>query len=230
MASLLTPSQLFLKAHNNRAVLEGEDRCHWCATPCKRLLPHDDVIQIPFTRTNTTAKCPSNSYICMGCWMYRRKRVTVRYLSGGFQDGQSATDHSWWLTDTDAFAIRPDDYHTLYAHLLKPPIRFSLMLKTNGHNNLLQCGVANENAIINASTRLFYTVNGTPFAYTPSELEQGLRGGPEGKEAGVAELMRILGPYSFPVEEEVVRGKGRPPKGEEDLGKVRKVIAKSGGK
>lgn len=227
MSRQLLASDLYARAHSVKN--EGEDECHWCGAPCRRFYIHDDVQQIPFTRSRSTARRPANSYICQGCWHWRRRRVTVNFLGGDFLDLQTAADHSWWVTERGAYAVRSgDDFGLLYDLLLKPPLRFLLSLVEGSTRNELQLAVCNDVPEILADTRLTYTLNNIPHVYTIYELEQALLGGVQGKEPGVQALIRFLGPLSSPNKEEVIqpkRDRGRPPP--LDDGRVtKKVIRK----
>src|SRR5258708_35845025 len=105
----------------------GPDSCHWCSSACQKLLTHDDVIPMPFVKSRHPTKRPGNGYICLGCWLWRKKRTTITYLAGGYKDGQTAKDHSWLITETTANVIASEeDFNKLYGFLVKPTGSFAL--------------------------------------------------------------------------------------------------------
>ncbi len=190
---LLTGSDLFALASDTRNA--GEEMCHYCGSACGRLLTHDDPPPVPFVRTKSVAKYPRNPFICNGCWVWKRKRVTVTFLgSGKYQDNQTAADHSWWLTPAEAKAIHPASHPALYPLLLSPPPQFAMALRTDPTiPTYLQCVEANDNEEVLADTPLRYTVNNVVHTFTVYELEHALRHGLNGKAAGVRELVKLLG-------------------------------------
>lgn len=192
----------------------GPDRCYWCGAPCPRLLPHDDPRPTLGMKANPHARCPGNQYQCNGCWLFARKKVTVRWVAGDFTDGLTPARLSWWITPNAAAGIRPGpDSHAMYAILLRPPLRFtlSLLAGTNQPPNRLQMALANDHREIKAGTPLTFTINGIPFAYTVYELEEALKtGDASGCEPGVRELTKLLGDYP-PLKPQKIEKQGRPP-------------------
>lgn len=209
----LLASELY--AHSEGTSCAGELECHWCSAPCGRLWPHDDLPPIPFSRgTNNRfhAKRPGSFYICNGCFLFRRKRVTVRFWDKTFLDGKCPVNFSWWFSPaTGPVAVRPGDGRHFYPTLLKPPLKFCLGLMDEPHQaNHLQLMVANHLHVIRANSALAFTVNGVGFRYTVYELGEALRSKDlEGKEPGVRELVRLLGPPSEELHKELL--KNTPP-------------------
>ena len=205
----------------------GRYSCHWCSAPCGNQWFHDDTPPQIGVRVTQGARRPANPYICIGCWLFRRKRITVSFLRSEkgeftFRDGQSPTRHSWFVTEQCARAIETPDFQLLYATLLSPPKRFFLSLldnrtPANGVENRLHLQVANDVEELRADTVLHFSVNNVPLTYTVFELEELLTSAdPEeslaGRSPGVHALYRLLGPYKpTPAEEpKAKRGRGRP--------------------
>jgi hypothetical protein len=165
-----------------------------------------------FIRRISTAKRPANPYCCEGCWMWRRKRVTLQFLDGGQKDIQCAQSHSWWITENGAWAIRPVDSARIYEKLLQPPKRFVLALMVNnvlsgtcpsyekpGLLNQLHLMHANDVGEQTPRTQYIFTVNNIPHSYCPYELEEALReGNGHGMEPGVSALVAALGKRLIP--------------------------------
>lgn len=214
-----------LYAMSQGAKCEGDQECHYCGSACERKWIHDDPKPIPFTKNIFTAKRPSNSFVCMGCWLFRRTRITIRYMNGEIKDRQDPANHSWLITDNDAQTISHMDFPQLYSVLLYPPLRFSLSFITDPNcKNLLQCQVVNDLDCIQANTSIYFTINNSKYEYTIYELEESLKHGGDGKIAGARALVELMGPYNLP--EEKKRKRGRPSKDEElDAAKtVRRTI------
>lgn len=196
-------SELF--AISQSTSCKGDQECHWCSAPCNRGQLHDDdPPMIGIKRNAQMARRPGNPWICNGCRLWRRPRVTINFLNGSFLDGQTARRHSWWITEEGAQAINPEwtkkedwsvTYQMLWTKILKPPLRFCLALLDGPSpiENHLQLCVANDLPVVKASTLLSFTVNGVVFRYSIYELKEALRRGQSGKEPGVGELIRLLG-------------------------------------
>lgn len=243
MLADLTASCLLALA--NGVKNEGPTECHWCGSPCQRFLTHDDLPYSPFIPHTRPAKSPGSSYICLGCWLWGRKRVTVNHFSGGgFTDGQAAIRHSWIITERAAWVIRkPDDYPALYDFLIQPSGSFALTLTTNGNSprpdNFLQLVPANDLAKINNDTLIKFNFNNTTYDYCIYELREAiLDGDATGKRPGIGVLFGLWQP---PVPEgtsghsnrgeALFRKRGRPPsrEGEDTDGrKTKKEIFRSG--
>lgn len=195
----------------------GEDACHWCAASCPRLWPHDDPPRMIGQRVdNRLVKRPSNAYICKGCWLFRRTRITVRFLTADsempFKDIQCPINHSWFITRDGAWGIRKkEDAAALYEILIDPPLQFVLTLISPGQRNHIQIAVLNDLSEITGDTNLKFTLDGAEFAYTPYELEAILTQGPSGVQPGTKALFDFLGPYQLKEKErKITRGVGRP--------------------
>lgn len=226
---------------------EGIHMCHWCGGRCKSTWIHDDPPLVPFTRTKSSAKVPSSLYVCIGCWLFRRKLTTVTFLNGTIKDRQTASAHSLYITETECCAIgkpeppsvlspRPgsfpaskaSDYQLLYERLLNPPLRFALAF-TDPMPNQLQLIAANDCSTVDKNTPLTFTLNNQPQTYTVYELEEGIKKGPEGKMPGVQTLLRILGAYDpvFPLSGVLIKKDvGRPStaKDPQDGRQVKKMV------
>jgi hypothetical protein len=214
MSSPLLASQLYAISQGHTCA--GFHECHWCGGPCDGRLTHDDPPPSIGVRRQP-CKRPANPYCCLGCWLFRRKRVTVSFLAGGYRDGRSPLHFSWWVTEKGAWALDKDDGPDLYECLLDPPSRFFLAMLDGADVNHLQLAVANDNPPKSpADTKLHFTINGIPHDYTVYELTEALTSSSvAGKEPGVAALVKLLGPYEEMSNPGVKgRGPGRPPKGE----------------
>jgi hypothetical protein len=239
----LTASDLF--ALSQGSINDGKIfKCHWCGSPCGTDSPHDDVAPIPFVRSKSTAKCPSQPYICCGCYLWKRPRVSINFLGGTltdekgvernwFRDGQSAQNHSWWITEQGAWAIERLDHPLLWDKLLHPPKRFVLAFKVPEQKNLLQLLVANDPGGIVGDTPLYFTQGGTKYSFSVYELEEAIRYNPTPYGPGVNALFKIMGEvpkevkkkYPKPLERKV---DGRPPALPESRSVTKKVITASG--
>lgn len=233
MSEITAPS-LFALAQST--LNDGADRCHWCGSPCPRQWPHDDRSTDPFTPRRSTAKLPGNTYICRGCWLWRRKRVTVTFLSGKQLDRREACDHSWWIVEEGAWGVSKEDNEEVYLRLLCPPVRFTLcLLNQYGGQNLLHLAHVNDNYQVKADTPLYYTLNNTKMEYTVYELEEALKHGTDGKHPGVRALIDFFGHFQISSGAnqetiEVKRNRGRPPKRETPDDKpIRRLITDRSG-
>lgn len=219
----LLASELYATSQGHSC--SGKEECHWCSAPCGRLDPHDDGLPtLAQYRPRTLAKRPGNAYVCRGCWLWRRQRTTVFFLSKGFRDGRCAMDHSWWITGEEAWAVRaPEDARALYEHLLEPPLLFCLAL-ADGERNHLQQAVVNDLDEVRADTPLRFTLNGIVHEYTVYELEDALRSNdPAGRRPGVGALMRLFGGHALPPRDERKKP-GRPRQDYEADNPHKKVI------
>jgi len=230
----LRASEIFARSQSARC--EGDDRCHWCGAPCRggaAGLRHDDPPPIPFVRSKSSARHPNGRFVCVACWLWRRRSVTVCYLPAGFRDRRFAPDHSWWITEHGAWGLRPESAEALYGLLLKPPTRFVLALREGACDNWLHLAVANDNPVVKADTPLHFTVNNIPHSYTAYELEQVARHQHAATPPGVAALIRLFGPpppIAAVVPEQ--RGRGRPTVASRDpvdARETKRVISRSGG-
>ena len=200
-------SELFALTQTNKCA--GDLECHWCGGPCGRLLTHDDVqIRIPFVKNASTAKRPDNPYVCTGCWLFAKKRSTVNFLDGSYQDGQALAKHSWWIASGSTIAVKPLDGKLIYDKLLSPPLLFSMCLLNQGGANRLHEATVNEFVEIKAETELHFTMNNLVMSYTVYELRYALESGDAtGTEPGVQTLVGFFGPCKLEVKE---KKQGRP--------------------
>ena len=235
MTPTFTTSELFARSQGAQCL--GNLECHWCGSPCSNLWPHDDDPPIPFVRSKSTAKRPGNSTICVGCWLFRRRRITIPFLRGNtFRDGRCAVDFSWWITDKGAWAIENEDKPALLDHLLLAPCRFAMSLLRDNRANLLQLAVPNENPEVKAETPLHFTVDSVPYTYTIYELKRAIANhDANGKHPGVRAILDWLGEEALPAPNptlgetpEQKRGRGRPTKAQSDETLVKQVICLSG--
>jgi hypothetical protein len=192
MATSVAPasaSELFALSQGKPCV--GPEQCHWCYAPCARRWVHDDPAPVPFVKSLQGAKNPSGMFVCEGCWMYRRKRLTVYKLNGDFKDGRSPREHSWLITADSARVIDEKDGPELYEILINPPGPFVLSLRQNAdtHIHLARVAVPDK-----PNTFLHFTVDNVAHKYSPYELEQAAVSGVEGKEPGVRALSLLFGP------------------------------------
>ena len=215
----MSAPQLYAASQGTRC--EGKYECHWCGSPCDDLHRHDDPPPVPFVKYKSTAKRPNANWVCRGCALFRRKRVTVPYMSGGYSDGKSAADYSWWVTPQGAYAVLQEHHAALYDHLLAPPLHFCLALRQK-EKVLLHLAAVNELSEIKATTPLAFTLDNKAMEYTVYELEEALRQGTQGRIPGARALVEALGPFDLAAKRE----RGRPRKEEEPLERSRRVVAK----
>lgn len=193
-------SQLYAKANGTQC--KGTDKCHWCGAPCERVWQHDDRPPLPFSRQKSLAKYPAHAYICVGCWLWRRRAITVNFLSEGYQDQQTPANHSWLITLSGCKAIRSLDHPQLLDRLLEPHPKFVLSLldrpvATSGKplatlNQLQYCEI-NWQEEVRFDTPLKFTINNVTYQYTVYELQKGLVAEePNGTLPGVRELLRLF--------------------------------------
>lgn len=220
-----------LYAYGCGTVCLGDEECHWCSAKCKRHWLHDDPPRPQYVKPvlPITSKRPGNSYICTGCWHYRCKSVTVRFLSGKVKDRQSPCNHSLFLTDDGSLGIdktNADDCVRLYEMLMKPPLTFSLMIHA-GIPNLLQYATVNEYKEVRANTKLQFTLGNVPYEYTVYDLENTLKHPTMGgNEPGVQALLREYGrPECFTEKEEKKLRGGQVKKMEESASHVSRVVS-----
>lgn len=204
-------SELFAKSQGT--VCSGPWRCYWCGSGCSEDWLHDDGPPVPFLKRNGLARCPSEPWICVGCFLWRRPRVTVPFLTidndPPFKDRQCAVNHSWFVTEDAALAIQ--NPAALYQKLLAPPKRFFLsLLSDKEQKNHLQLCEVNDFPEVRADTPIAFTLDNIKHTYTVYELEEALRSEPTGKEPGVQAIMRTLGPYTLPPRPQPEKKRGRP--------------------
>lgn len=207
---IMLASELFAISKSSQCV--GKHECHWCGAACSDLFVHDDEIPAIGTNVKKHAKRPGTHWVCMGCYLWSHKRITVRFLNNKeLKDNQQHKKHSWWITAEGAWAIRPQDFDVLRKNLIDPPGRFVLAFLEQKQDNLLQLMQCNDNKEIKADTELFFTVDGVIMSYCIYDLEDSiLTGEINGKSAGVRYLMQKLN--WPPPPEKGPRGPGRPPK------------------
>ena len=210
-----------LYAYLNGYKLEGDQLCHWCANKCTRNWIHDGSPIVPFTKYISTAKRPTSQWMCGACTLWKRPKITVKFLDDTFKDGKCSPNFNWWISDTECRAI--PDYtilNPIYEKLLNPPLMFSLILSNpkDRVKNELHLATFNKNEKVLADTELKYTLNNKECFYTIYELTEALKNGLEGKSPGVRYLINLFGTYDInegKVKSEEKRKRGRPPKIEE---------------
>lgn len=211
---ILTAPTLYALAEGDRC--EGDLECYWCGAPCGRQFPHDDRPAMPFVKADRRfVKRPGSAFTCRGCWLFRRRRITVRFLSDAepkFLDIQCPLNHSWVVTERAAYGVRPDrDAAALYELLLDPPLRFALSLIVNEKTNPIQSAPANNLTEIKGDTPLSFFCDWAGFTYTVCELEHVLlTDKPDGAMPGTRLLYSLLGPYQLKEERSERRKRGRP--------------------
>jgi hypothetical protein len=227
-----------LFAISQGAINKGVCECYWCGAGCSQLYRHEEPpLVLGIRRGPQGPKRPANPYICMGCWLWRRKRVTVEYLDKSMQDIQSAPNHSWFITESNAWALRVKEASFIYEKLLNPPLRFVLSfvinnpvlsgkldLPNNTSNHLHLCEV-NDFLEIKNNTPLHFTINNILHKYSTYELEEALKtNNTQGREPGVRALVEMLGSHSL---EKQVNGRGRPKLEDQHSLRVNKIITES---
>jgi len=224
---MVLASQIYAQSQGIQCI--GPDRCHWCGAPCERqpYFKHDDRPYLPFEKHLEPSKNPGGSYICQGCWFWRRPRQTVHFLSGGFKDTQAPKNHSWLITENGSWVISQKDWEALYGFLLKPTGSFALSIKAGDKSpeNLLQCSIGNDLSVIDANTPISFTVNNSSHQYTIYELEEAIKAGKDGKDPGIGILFSLASPPKILVEKQEKRGRGHPSK--EDRSEDGRIASRS---
>ena len=206
-------------------------RCHWCGAACDDQWPCLDIHWShlnPGQKRPIWAACPGEGWMCKGCWLFKRQRITIQHLDGTWTDRKKTEDFSLWMTESGCWGVKPDQGNFLWPLLLDPPLRFCLaLLDGPGHVNHLQLMTTNDNVQgIKSTQPLLFTVNSVKMAYTVYELEQALQAGnTDGTEPGILALVRLLG---WPPAEK--RGRGRPRKEETNEQRVKKQTVSASGK
>jgi hypothetical protein len=211
--SVLAP-ELFATAHGVKSV--GAEQCHWCGTACDRSCLHDDTPPIAFHKLTSSARYYSGNWICAGCQQWRHKRHTVFFQDRTYRDCVSPQNYSWWIEETEAFALRTPDLK-FYQKLLQPPLTFCLSLSDGSVPHLLHTSLVNQHVEIAADSKLRFTFNNIPQYYTVYELEEALKTTEKGKTPGVQLLIRLFGRPILKLEEALVPEvkdavRGRPKK------------------
>lgn len=224
----LTASDLFCLSQGTKN--GGSEKCHWCNSACIKLYRHDDPGPRAFVKQPERlwqVKCPTSLWMCLGCWMWKRRSVTVNFLDGRLADRQRAEDYGWLITAENAWAIRKQDSENLLKLLRSQiPLCFSLSLIEKDKNKL-QCMTVNDHQKITGETRLSFTLDGKEHHWTPFELEDAIAHGSNGKEAGTRFLAGLV-PEEKPSlalgKEEGNGTGGRPLKEKEQLTKLKSVV------
>lgn len=188
----MTSSELYALSQDTKCT--GNLECHWCGSPCQQLWTHDNYSILPYKHNLYPCKKPSNPYICIGCWMLRRKRVTIPFIDGTYKDGQCPIHFSWLITRdfSTSISISLDTHKKrLVDFLIKPPLQFCLSIITRSPNNLQMCKI-NDFQEIKLDTSLLFYVDGIEFQYSVYELEQAKIHGPEGMSPGTNWLVKYL--------------------------------------
>lgn len=220
----LSASDLFAVSQGSANL--GSYECHWCGSKCMQDWRHDEPPSVPFVKNKNQARYPANHWICIGCWLWRRPRVTVSFLDGSYKDGQTASNHSWWVTDKDAKAINQSCKSMLHSVLLKPPNSFVLSLKDPSYQNNLHLAVANDISVIKADTILYFTLNNVVSSYSVYDLETALKDKEACQSPGVRLLLDWFSPWEVQ-QRSKVQSVGKP-KEIMVTETTKKIIQKSG--
>lgn len=207
-----TASDLLARSHAGENF--GPEGCHWCGSPCTRTLIHDDPYPILFQKTKTFARNRNSIYVCTGCWTYRWKKVTVRYLTGGYVDGSTLSKHSWLMTLEGTFALKTPETarESLYKILLEPPAVFALSFLEVREENWIQSASLNFLSEVRGDTVLKFTVDNAEQSYTPYDLRVALETG-NVPSPGVATLIRMVGEWGGMLRAEDWKPAGVTPQG-----------------
>lgn len=194
-------SQLYAISQGGRC--EGKESCHWCRGPCTQLWRHDDLPFMHHVKSAQLPRNPAGHFVCSGCWLWRRKSLTVNFLGGGHKDRQETKSHSWLLTTSQSIAINDKSGIEAMARILSPVLPFSLSIVTSDRvPNLLHLMLVNDQKEATAQTPFQFTIDHALYTYTVYELEEGIKNGGDGKSPGVRELLRLYGkkdgPLTFP--------------------------------
>lgn len=214
---LQTAADLYAVSQGKRN--EGDRLCHFCGSVCTNKWKHDEPPPVPYIRHSKLARHPINPYVCQGCFLWNRPRFTITSLGGEQKDSQSPKKHSWLITETDARFINYEDRGQLWKVLLRPPLRFALMLLDKPNiDNHLQFGVLNNFGKIEGDTKLCFSVDTVVYEYSVYDLEMALTFIEAARPKGILTLMNLLQPYPTlppPKVDEQKRKVGRPKHGEE---------------
>lgn len=221
---------LIAVAHGRRN--EGRFKCHWCGSPCGEQWRHDGPPALPFVKATEPTRCPGEHFICQGCFLYRRERVTAIYLEGGYKDRQCLKNHSWYATPGGVWALRFTSNKALFDVVMAPPKLFSLSLRTDDKLvNYLQAAVLNTVASPKADTPFHFTCNNVKHTYTVYELECAARTGEEkGLSAGTQLLWHYLAQPRIEVKDEKRDGPGRPTSDEAQKAAERQRLTRAVGR
>jgi len=161
------PTAPMLYAMSQGIECKGLEECHWCLSPCTRDAIHDEPPNVPFVKNREMAKKFMSPYVCRGCWLFRRTRITIPFLKEGYKDTQSPRKHSWYITEKGAWAITEEDKQSLYRLLLNPPESFVLsLLADNSMINHLHVAEANDLVLpLKGNTVLKFTLNNVIHRY-----------------------------------------------------------------
>ncbi len=216
-----------LYARSQGAKCEGSEHCHWCYGPCSQKWTHDDIPFRPFSKSTQLPRFPQGHWVCVGCWLWRRGSLTVNFLGKGYKDKQQNKNHSWLITEGDAWGLSDQSGELLFDKLLRPTGPFSLSITTEAGRvpNLIHLMAVNDMHGSTAETNFNFTIDFALLNYTVYELEEALKHGPDGKSPGVHELWRLFHkePIKLSTPEEPIpvltepRGVGRPAVSSEKL-------------
>lgn len=188
----MTASELYAISEGKKC--EGKRECHWCGAACEEKWLHDEPPLIIGVRRAFTVARPNNPWICAGCWLWRRPRITVRFLDDTFRDCQSPSKHNWLITSTASKTFDHSHHSVLYHFLTTAPPRFTLALRTSGSGTdvALHTAIVNETKDLTVNTPLFFTLDNIKHQFTLYELDEALRREATGKEPGVRVLAKMF--------------------------------------
>lgn len=187
----MTASELY--AISNGMKCEGQRECHWCGAACSQKFLHDEPRPIIGLKRSFIAARPSSPWICVGCWLWRRQRITVSFLDDTLRDSQSPTKHNWLITDSASKTFDHSHREHLYRFLTKAPPRFALIFRSVGSaDTAIQMAVVNETKDITVNTPLWFTLDNIKHQFTFYELEDALKRSATGKEPGVRVLAAMF--------------------------------------
>lgn len=200
---------------------KGQFRCRWCGSPCSDA--HNQFMWPEAAAIKEFCKCPSNHYVCMGCFLYRRQRITLNFMDGTYKDRQAARNHSWIITEKGIVAFNspsPD----LLEFVLQPPVKFAMSI-IDKIPNQIQLAAMNDFPEIKANTPLVFTMNGEKIEYTVYELKEAIDHGEQGKEPGVRLLLSLVGELPKKVVNMEKRERGRPVNVEDETTQVKRLVS-----
>lgn len=174
---------------------EGKRECHWCGAACEEKWLHDEPPPLIGVRRSAMVARPNNPWICTGCWLWRRQRITINLLDGTQRDVQTPAKHCWLISDKTSLAFYAADHRQILFKLLTVPVApFSLILRTpgNGVDVHIQMAVVNEMNNPTINTPMFFTLDNIKHQFTLYELDEALKHTDTGKEPGVRVLAKIF--------------------------------------
>src|SRR3990167_4621660 len=188
----MNASELYAASEGKRC--EGKRECHWCGSACDEKWLHDEPPLLIGVRRSFLVARPGSPWICAGCWLWRRQRITVRFLDDTIRDNQSPPKHSWFISSRNSLAFTPNHHSILFNLITTPPAHFVLIIRTPGSaiDVTLQTAIVNETNNLTINTPLWFTLDNIRHQFSLYELDDAIRRDSTGKEPGVRVLATMF--------------------------------------